>query len=159
MQHLAKTLQGVAARGSAQLFIDGEWRASTGDRELLVVAPHTEDVLLKYVEPSIADIDVAVAAARKAFDFGPWPRLSPAERGVYLRKVADLLSARLPELAEAWTGQVGAVIGFSSKASKQAPDLFNFYAGLCDTYPFIEERTRSSGAKVRVVKEPAGVTA
>jgi len=160
MKELTKTLARIGARGTEQIFIDGQWRAATGGgEELTVVTPHDEEIILRYVEPSTADVDEAVAAAREAFDRGPWPRMAPEERGQYLKKVADLLTARLPELAEAWTGQVGAVIGFTSKASGQAPGLFNYYAGLCSTYPFVDERTRSSGGKVRVVAEPAGVTA
>ena len=160
MENFSKTIQGIKDRGAAQLFVGGGWRQSTGSQEMSVVAPHNEEVVLTYVEPSTADIDAAVAAAREAFDKGPWPRMAPAERGVYLRKVAELLTARMPELAEAWTGQVGAVIGFTSKASYQCPGLFSFYADLCDTYPFIDERTGSMGGnKVRVVKEPAGVVA
>jgi len=159
MEQFLKTIKGIKDRGAAQLFIDGEWRKSSGSNILDVVAPHNEELMLQYSEPTIADVDTAVAAARRAFDTGPWPRMAPAERGAYLRKVADLLQARMPELAEAWTGQVGAVIGFTSKASYQVPGLFNFYADQCDSYPFIDERTRSSGGKVRVVSEPAGVVA
>lgn len=159
MEQFTKTIRGIKDRGAAQLFIDGEWRPSSGGTTLAVVTPHNEETVLTYVEPTTADVDAAVAAARKAFDEGPWPRMSPAERSVYLAKVADLLTARMPELAEAWTGQVGAPIGFTGKASYQCPGLFKFYADLCHTYPFIDERTRSSGGKVRVVQEPAGVTA
>jgi aldehyde dehydrogenase (NAD+) len=159
MENFTKTLSGIKARGAAGLFIDGAWRASSGSVMLDVVTPHNEELVLQYAEPTIADVDAAVAAARSAFDTGPWPRMSAPERGAYLRKVGDLLAARMPELAEAWTGQVGAVIGFTSKASYQCPGLFKFYADLCDTYPFIDERTRSSGGKVRVVQEPAGVVA
>jgi len=160
MEQFSKTLKGIKDRGAAQLFIDGEWRKSSGSNEISVVTPHNEETVLTYVEPTTADVDVAVAAARKAFDQGPWPRMSPQERGVYLKKVSDILLARMPELAEAWTGQVGAVIGFSSKASYQVPGLFKFYGELCDTYEFVEERIGSMGGnKVRVVKEPAGVVA
>jgi len=159
MEQYLKTIGGIKSRGKAGLFIDGEWRASRGSTVLDVVTPHNEETVLQYVEPTTADMDDAVAAARQAFDTGPWPRMSPPERGVYLRKVGDLLKERMPELAEAWTGQVGAVIGFTSKASYQCPGLFHFYADLCDSYPFIDERTAWSGAKVRVVKEPAGVVA
>lgn len=159
VEQLTRTLAGIANRGDDQIYIDGQWRPSSGGEELRVIAPHDESLLLRYIEPNRSDVDAAVAAARQAFDTGPWPRMAVSERGVYLRKVAALLQARLPELAEAWTAQVGAVIGFTCKASHQAPDLFNFYAGLCDTYPFIDERTRSSGGHVRVVREPVGVTA
>lgn len=159
MQNLATTIRRIGDRGEKQLFIDGEWRRSSGSERLTVVSPHNEETLLTYLEPAPSDVDAAVAAARKAFDVGPWPRMEPAERGVYLRKVAELLQARMPELAEAWSGQVGAVIGFTSKASYQCPGLFNFNADLCSTYPFIDERRRSSGGLVKVVSEPVGVTA
>jgi len=159
MENLNKTIRGIGDRGVEQIYIDGAWRRSSGDKELLVVAPHSEETLLRYFEPTNADVDAAVAAAREAFDHGPWPRMSPPERAVYLRRVAELLTQRMPELAEAWTGQVGATLGFTSKASYQVPGLFSYYAGLCDTYPFIDERTRSSGGKVRVMQEPVGVTA
>ncbi len=159
MEQFSKTISGIKGRGAASLFIDGEWRPSSGTVVLDVVTPHNEELVLQYNEPTIADVDIAVAAARRAFDTGPWPRMKPEERAVYLQKVADLLTARMPELAEAWTGQVGAVIGFTSKASYQCPGLFKFYADLCQTYPFVDERIGSMGNKVRVVQEPAGVTA
>lgn len=159
MEQLNRTLGRIAERGDAGLFIDGQWRPSSEGATLHVVAPHSEAVLLSYREAGVADVDAAVAAARQAFDHGPWPRMSPAERGEALKKVATLLRDRLPELAEAWTGQVGAVIGFTQKASSQVPDLFDFYGGLAARYPFVEERTRSSGGKVRIVKAPAGVVA
>jgi aldehyde dehydrogenase (NAD+) len=160
MEQFSKTIKGIKDRGAAQLFIDGDWRNSSGSNELSVITPHNEETVLTYFEPTIADVDAAVAAARKAFDTGPWPRMSPAERGVYLKKVSDILMARMPELAEAWTGQVGATIGFTSKASYQVPGLFKYYGELCDTYKFVDERIGSMGGnKVRVVKEPAGVVA
>ena len=159
MEHLTKTIGGIKIRGDASLFVDGAWTKGNGTEKFIVIAPHSEEELLSYTEATADDIDRAVKAARWAFDEGPWPRMTPQERGARLRKVAELLKARMPELAEAWTGQVGAVIGFTSKASFQVPGLFDYYAGLCDTYPFIDERTRSSGGKVRVIAEPAGVVA
>ena len=159
MEALAKTIRGITDRGEAGLFIGGDWRRGGDGPMASVVAPHNEDLLLEYREATVADVDAAVAAARKAFDTGPWPRLSPQERGAYLKKVAALLKDRMPELAEAWTGQVGAVIGFTRKASYQVPGLFDYYGDLAQTYPFVDERTRSSGGKVRVVSEPVGVVA
>ena len=61
-------------------FIDGDWAApATGDT-IQVVSPHSEQVVATVPEGSAADIDAAVAAARRAFDHGPWPRMSPEER-------------------------------------------------------------------------------
>ncbi|UOT00035.1 aldehyde dehydrogenase [Xanthomonas arboricola] len=159
MEALSATLRGIAARGPLGLFIDGQWRASSGDRDVDVIAPHTEQRLLRYTEPSPADTEAAIAAARAAFDSGPWPQLSPQERGVVLKRVAAQLRARLPELAEAWTGQVGATIGFSRRASQQAPGLFDYYGDLIATHPFVEPRARANGGRVHIVQEPVGVVA
>ncbi|RBL00250.1 aldehyde dehydrogenase, partial [Xanthomonas oryzae pv. oryzae] len=112
MEAVSETLRGIAARGPLGLFIDGQWRASTGDRHVDVIAQHTQESLLRYTEPSHADTEAAIAAARNAFDNGPWPQLSPQERSMLLKRVAEQLRARMPELAEAWTGQVDATIGF-----------------------------------------------
>ena len=159
MDQLNRTLEGIKARGSAGLFIDGRWTAGCGSQMLEVIAPHSEEVLLRYTEATPADIDVAVQAARNAFDTGPWPRLSPRQRSEALNTVASNLEKRLPELAEAWTGQVGAVLGFTRKASTQVPDLFRYYATLCETYAFEQERPRTYGGVARVLKEPSGVIA
>jgi aldehyde dehydrogenase (NAD+) len=85
--------------------------------------------------------------------------MEPAERAKYLRKVADLLTERLDDIAEAWTLQVGAPISLTKKLVGQNPTLFNYYADLIETYPFVDERKRDDGGRVRVVKEPVGVCA
>jgi aldehyde dehydrogenase (NAD+) len=104
-------------------------------------------------------MDRAVSAARDAFDNGPWPRYSPEERARFLIEVAAALRARLPELANTWTAQVGAPIALTKYAVGQAPALFEYYANLIRTYPFVDERHRDNGDLVRVVKEPVGVVA
>lgn len=159
MDALRNTLAGIEDRADAAYFIAGGWQRGSGGALLDVVAPHSEEVLMRHPEATREDIDRAVAAARHAFDHGPWPRMTPAERGAALKRVAEHLAARLPELAEAWTGQVGAVIGFTRKASGQVPGLFDFYGDLAATYPFVEQRVRSSGGQVRVIGEPVGVCA
>jgi acyl-CoA reductase-like NAD-dependent aldehyde dehydrogenase len=140
-------------------FIDGRWQKPAADGKLSVISPVTEEVVMTFAEGTPADIDRAVAAAREAFDNGPWPRMSPQERGKALLEVAKLLEARLPELAQAWTTQVGAPISFTKYASGQPPELFEYYGTLIQTYPLVDERRRDNGGRVRVVKEPVGVVA
>ena len=82
-----------------------------------------------------------------------------AERARYLRKVAELLTERLDDIANAWTLQVGAPIMLTKKLVGQNPTLFNYYADLIETYPFVDDRKRDDGGKVKVVKEPVGVCA
>ena len=68
-----------------------------------MISPVTEERILSYPEAGQADMDRAVAAAREAFDNGPWPHMAPSERARYLRRVADLLAERLDDIAHSWT--------------------------------------------------------
>ncbi|NMG41566.1 aldehyde dehydrogenase family protein [Chelativorans sp. ZYF759] len=149
----------AAPKAPEKFFIGGKWREPISKDRLKIFSPVTEEEILSYPEAGRADIDLAVAAARDAFDNGPWPRMEPAERAKYLRKVADLLTERLDDIAEAWTLQVGAPISLTKKLVGQNPTLFNYYADLIETYPFVDERKRDDGGRVRVVKEPVGVCA
>ncbi|HEY2591493.1 MAG TPA: aldehyde dehydrogenase [Steroidobacteraceae bacterium] len=149
----------AALKSPQALFIGGEWVRAQSERTLEVISPVTEEVLITVPEASERDMDRAVAAAREAFDNGPWPRLTPQERGRYLLKIADALLARLPELAETWTAQMGAPIGLTKHGVAQAPKLFQYYGTLIQSYPIIEERRRDDGRMARIVREPAGVVA
>ena len=71
-----------------KLFIDGTWAKPATTATIEVISPHTEEVIAKVPEARDADVDRAVAAARAAFDHGPWPRMPPAER-------ADAMAAAL----------------------------------------------------------------
>ena len=148
-------IRGVANR----IFINGEWVTPSSQNNLQVISPASEEVLFSYKEASTDDVDLAVAAAREAFDHGKWPRLSPNQRSEYLTKVADLLRKRMPDLAKAWTVQVGAPIGLTQKLVGQQPALFDFYADLTKTYPFEEERKRADGNSTMILKEAVGVVA
>jgi acyl-CoA reductase-like NAD-dependent aldehyde dehydrogenase len=148
-----------APRAPERFFIGGRWLEPISRQTLKVVSPSTEDLLFSYPEAGPADIDRAVAAARDAFDNGPWPRMAPSERAAALRRVADNLTARLDEIANAWTVQVGAPISLTKKLVGQNPTLFRYYADLIEKYPFVDERKRDDGGRVRVVREPVGVCA
>lgn len=142
-----------------RVFIDGEWVVARSGRMLDVVSPVTEERILSYPEAGVAEIDRAVAAARRAFDLGPWPRMEPAERAGILRRAGDLVAGRLEEIAWAWTTQVGAPISLTKKLVGQNATLLRYYADLITTYPFRDDRRRDDGGAVRVLKEPVGVTA
>jgi acyl-CoA reductase-like NAD-dependent aldehyde dehydrogenase len=98
----------LSIKAPQAFFIDGKWQKPAEGGKLQVISPVTEQVVMTFAEGTPRDIDRAVAAAREAFDNGPWPRMSQQERGAALLKVAQHLKARLPELAQAWTTQVGA---------------------------------------------------
>jgi len=88
----------VNIRPSYGLFIGGEFVESTDGSTFKTISPSSEEVLAEVTEAGEADIDRAVRAARKAFD-GPWGRLSGAERGKYLFRIARILAERAREFA------------------------------------------------------------
>src|SRR6185295_2794609 len=149
----------VSIQASDSVFVNGGWAAPSGKQKLSVISPVTEEEIMTFPDGTPEDMDRAVASARAAFDTGPWPRMSPQERGAMLLKVSAVLQRRLPELANAWTAQVGAPISLTKYASTQAPGLFEFYGKMIQTYPVVDERKRDDGKTARVVNEPVGVVA
>jgi len=76
--------------GPRPLLIGGKWRAGEGGRSFPVVSAYTNETLTTISEASAGDIDLAVRAARKAFDEGPWPRMTPNQRAEVLARIARL---------------------------------------------------------------------
>ena len=74
-----------------KLFIDGEWVAPATSATIKVISPHTEEVIARVPEAKEADVDRAVAAARHAFDHGPWPRTAAGERADVMAKLLAAL--------------------------------------------------------------------
>jgi betaine-aldehyde dehydrogenase len=142
-----------------RLYIGGEWVAPSTDRRFDVVSPTTEEVIGHAPEAVVADIDAAVAAARRAFDEGPWPRTSPTERAAVMRRLHELFVENSNELAELITAEVGATLLFSHFGQVGATGMvLDYYAGLTATYPFEEVRPGMLGPAL-VRKEGVGVCA
>ena len=143
-----------------RLFIGGEWVAPSTDRVIEVISPHTEQVIARVAAPAPADVDRAVAAARKAFDAGPWPRLDPADRVEAVRRLAALYKPRCAELAELITAEMGAPITFSTSAHATLPlIMMGAFADIAAAYPWEERRPGFFGPDVILRKEPVGVVA
>src|SRR3546814_19048068 len=77
-----------------RFFINGEWARPSSTAQIEVMNSATEELFLSVAEALEADVNAAVAAARHAFDYGPWPRLSHAARAAYLRAIAADLGRR-----------------------------------------------------------------
>jgi len=159
MSAVPQTKPAFPIKNPNAFFIGGKWEKPSGTSKLSVISPVTEEVVQTFPEAQPRDVDRAVAAAREAFDKGPWPRMSAKERGAALLKVAEQLKARLPELATTWTTQVGAPISLTRYLSGQPPELFEYYGKLIQSYSLVDERKGGHGERVRVVKEPVGVVA
>ncbi|MHB8593868.1 MAG: aldehyde dehydrogenase, partial [Acidimicrobiales bacterium] len=142
-----------------RLFIGGEWVAPAGTGTIDVVNPTTEEVAGRVPDATEADIDRAVASARRAFDEGPWPRMSPVERAAILTTVSDAIKADLQGIAELISTEMGSPVSWASMGQVLAPAMvFDYYAGLAATYAFDEVRAGMMGP-VLVAREPVGVVA
>jgi biotin carboxyl carrier protein len=133
-----------------RIFIDGEWAPPSTGARIEVVNPANEQTLFHISEAAEADM---AAAARRAFDHGPCPNFSPSERATYLRRMADGLCEYHDTLANLWTDQIGVLAGTASRVTGNAPRIFEYYADLAETFPFVERRTPSA---TRSPPGPAG---
>ena len=141
-------------------YIDGGWAAPTSSSTIEVISPHTEEVVATVPEGTPADIDAAVAAARRAFDEGPWPRLTPAERIDVVQAFSHLYAAKLGEMADVITAEMGSPTSFSNLAQSPAPWMqIEAFLAIARDYPWEEIRTGVLGTPVMVRREPVGVVA
>ena len=141
-----------------RLFIGGEWVEPAGSDTIDVISPHTEEPVGRVPEGTTDDIDRAVAAARDAFDNGEWPRRSPEERIAAVQKFSELYAARMMDIAEVITDEMGSPITFSQLAQSPAPwMMLNTFIQVASSYPWEEERAGVLGSPVIVRSEPVGV--
>jgi aldehyde dehydrogenase (NAD+) len=141
-----------------RLYVGGRWVAPTQGGVVDVICPSTEQVIGHAPLASVADVDGAVAAAREAFDSGPWPRTSPEARADALASMAAYLTERARPLAELNVDEAGVPITFAHARELGPVAVFNYFVGLTRTFPFREIR-RGAMAPALVVREPAGVVA
>ncbi len=142
-----------------KLFIGGGWVAPSASSTFDVRDSATEEVVLTVAEAQAPDVERAVAAARKAFDTGPWPRLSPAERGVWLNKIADAWEKRGEQLADTWALESGVLRSMSIHSANGVASAFRYYAGLGESFAWTEKHTSGMGQPALLVREPVGVVA
>lgn len=143
-----------------QLFIDGAYVAGASGEMFDVIDPSNREVFHKVACGNAEDIDTAVAAARRAFDEGPWPRMSGAERAVILRKMGDEIEARTDELARMEVQDNGKPLPEAVWDIEDTAGVFHFYADLAERLDNSAEQEIALGMKgftSKAVKEPVGV--
>ncbi len=153
------TPHGVNISHPDKIFIAGRWVAAHSGRMTELVSPNTESVVGIVAEADEADMDAAVAAARDAFDHGPWPTMTPQERGAVLRRMADHLRTRESEIAKAWTAQMGGLASFAGPMTAGSTMTFDMIIGMTDSFAFAERRPTMAGHTAIVAHEPVGVVA
>lgn len=141
------------------LFINGAFVPAKSEAMFDVVDPANRKVFHQVARGGAEDIDAAVKAARKAFDEGPWPRLSGAERGAILRKMGDLIAERRETLARLEVRDNGKPLPEALWDIDDTAGCFHFYADLAETLTGAGEAVAlpMESFSAEVVKEPVGV--
>ena len=140
-----------------KLFIGGKWREASSGETLAVIDPSTGESYDTIPRGGARDIDAAVKAARAAYE-GKWGALTATERGRLMMKMAEIISSRAEELAEAEARDTGKPMGQARADIGLTARYFEYYGGAADKLhgqivPFL------SGFQAQVTREPYGVTA
>ncbi|KAH7848357.1 hypothetical protein Vadar_001841 [Vaccinium darrowii] len=140
-----------------KLFINGEFVDSISGKTFETIDPRTGEVIARVAEGDNEDIDLAVKAARHAFDHGPWPRLSGSERRRIMMKFADLIDENTEELAALDTLDAGKLLGWGKTMDiPLSAELLRYYAGAADK---IHGETLKMSRELQgyTLREPVGV--
>jgi acyl-CoA reductase-like NAD-dependent aldehyde dehydrogenase len=145
-------------RNPDKFFIGGQWVAPSSLGKIDVTDSATEQHYFSVGSAQAADVERAVSAARRAFDEGPWPKLTHAQRAAYMREIAGRLRARAADIGQLWPREAGALHSIALPNTERAAREYEYYADFADSYPF-EERFDPTvgGALGLLVREPVGV--
>jgi len=147
------------AAAPSKLFIDGEFRDAKGGETFATVNPATEEAIAEVASATVDDVDAAVAAARRAYESGPWAEMSARERGRIIWRIGELLRENVEEVAILETLDNGKPI-FESRYVDipMVADVFQYYAGWADKVHG-EVIPVSGNALDYTLREPLGVVA
>ncbi len=146
-----------------RLLIDGKWLAAASGKTFDVFDPATDQVIARVAEGDAADVDLAVLAARRAFDSGPWSKMTASERGRLVWKIGDLIEQHADELAQLETLDNGKPLAVAKAADVAlAADMFRYMAGWAtkiegNTIPLSVPYAPGSEFHAFTLKEPIGV--
>jgi aldehyde dehydrogenase (NAD+) len=120
----------VPIEHTGRILVGGEWVTPSSGSTITVIDSHTEQAYFTVAEAQPADIDRAVAAARDAFDHGPWPRLTHAQRAAYLRALGEEVVKRSGAIQQMWPREAGVLASIADGAAHEARHTFDYYADL-----------------------------
>ncbi|MBI4570555.1 MAG: aldehyde dehydrogenase, partial [Chloroflexi bacterium] len=115
---------------AAQMLIDGQWVAAKSGKTFERLSPANGELVGTYPLAGTEDVDLAVDAARRAFDSGVWSNAPAKQRHDVLRKVADGMRAQIGPLATLLAQEVGKPIGMAMAEVAMAADVYEYFAGV-----------------------------
>ena len=140
-----------------KLLIDGKQVDAQSGKTFATLNPSTGDILTQVAEADAADIDLAVAAARKAFEAGPWPKMSGGERSRLLFKFSELMLTKADELAELEAIDAGKPFAEARNVDiPVAAEVIQYYAGWASKIAGQTLPLRGSSF-IYTLREPVGV--
>jgi aldehyde dehydrogenase (NAD+) len=148
-----------ALKSPERLFINGTWTAPLSLQTRSLVSPGSGREFITVAVAGAEDVNRAVAAAREAFDVGPWPRMTPAERAPYLSGLGREISARAEAFGGLQAAEMGALFQMCVQFVPYFAGVLDVYSGMAATFPFIEKHQPAIGGSGYLVAEPVGVCA
>jgi betaine-aldehyde dehydrogenase len=139
-----------------RLWIGGAWVAPRGGGSAVIERPFDRKVVGSAALGDEVDIDRAVAAARDAFDNGPWPRMRPAERAAALRRMGEWFAANADTVGQLVTDEMGASLAGMRRSGHAFKLMAEMNAEIAEAYSYESPRANVVGPTL-VVKEPIGV--
>ncbi|CAM4252692.1 Geranial dehydrogenase [Mycobacterium basiliense] len=139
------------------LFIGGRWRKPATSERLNVISPHSEESIGHAPAAGPGDVEMAVDAARQAFDHGPWPRWEPQERMRKVEELAAIYARHLDDMADLITAEMGSPRSFSRLGQAAgAASLIHLTLAAAQTFPWVERRQGVLG-ETHLRRAPVGV--
>ena len=129
-RHFERTFARGDSMNAGEIFVAGTWRAPLSGETYQPINPANEEPLAPVGKGDERDIDLAVAAARRAFDEGPWPRMGAHERGRLVWRLGELIQQHLDEMAKLESVCTGKTMFDSGKVEIPfAAEVFRYFGG------------------------------
>ena len=142
-----------------QTFIDGTWTDAASGKTFETFDPYTGQAWAVIPECGEADVDRAVQAAARAFESGPWPKMTQSARGKVLRRIAQLIEQHAEHLAQVEVRDNGKLISEMVAQTKYMPEWFYYYGGLADKIQGAVVPVDRAEHFNYILREPVGVCA
>jgi aldehyde dehydrogenase (NAD+) len=141
------------------MYIGGRWLQAESGATIMSLDPYTGENWAEVPDAGPSDVDLAVDAARRAFDEGEWPKLSGSERARLMRRLAGLLEERGAELAELEVRDNGKLLREMAAQMRDLPGFYYYFAGAADKFGGDVLATSKTNFFAYQLLEPVGVAA